>query len=102
MSQTSYTAVLDRIVDDETAVLLLEDDETGDGVEGGAGDNPVDERTVPVERLPAEGAHEGAVLHVAFEDDALREATYRPDEERDRRERTQDRFDRLSDRLSEE
>ncbi|MFA9416853.1 DUF3006 domain-containing protein [Natrinema sp. HArc-T2] len=90
MSET-YTAVLDRIVDGETAVLLLE----ADG-------NVVDDLPVAVERLPAAGRHEGAVLSVTVDRDEgrLLEATYRADTERDRRESLQDRFDRLSERLS--
>lgn len=86
-----YTATLDRIVDGTTAVLLLEAEGT-----------VVDELTVDVERLPIEGRHEGAVFDVELEDGRIREATYRAAEERDRRERTQERFDRLSERLSED
>ncbi|MGQ3413534.1 DUF3006 family protein [Natrinema sp. LN54] len=88
MSET-YTAVLDRIVDGETAVLLLEDD--GDAV---------DERTVDVERLPADGRHEGAVFEVTVDEETVLEAAYREDAERERRESTRERFDRLSERLS--
>ncbi|QCS42219.1 DUF3006 family protein [Natrinema versiforme] len=88
MSET-YTAVLDRIVDGETAVLLLEDD--GDAV---------DERTVDVERLPADGRHEGAVFEVTVDEETVLEASYREDAERERRESTRERFDRLSERLS--
>ncbi|WP_245977523.1 DUF3006 family protein [Halopiger aswanensis] len=90
------------------AVLLLE----ADG-------EVVDERTVPVDRLPEDGAHEGAVLEVVIADDedetdsgtgtetevetgTLLEITYEPEQERDRRDRAQDRFDRLSERLSDE
>ncbi|MFC4543326.1 DUF3006 domain-containing protein [Halosolutus amylolyticus] len=82
-----YTATLDRIVDETTAVLLLED-------EGSV----VDERTVDVERLPLDGRHDGAVFDVELADGSLRAVTHRPDAERDRRERLQDRFDRLSER----
>ena len=87
----THTAVLDRIVDGETAVLLLEDDA-----------DVVEERTLPVDDLPADGRHEGAVFEVVLEGDSSLELTYRGDEERDRRERAQERFDRLSERLSEE
>lgn len=99
----TYTAVLDRIVDGETAVLLLEDD-----------GEVVDELAVPVDRLPADGAHEGAVFDVECEvrddaedeetdaDETLLETNYRPKAERERRDRAQDRFDRLSERLSDE
>ena len=87
----TYTAVLDRIVDGETAVLLLEDDGT-----------VVDERVLDVGRLPEDGRHEGAVFDVELADEALGELRYRPSAERERRESAQERFDRLSERLSEE
>ena len=107
MSET-YTAVLDRIVDGETAVLLLEADGT-----------IVDERILDVESLPEDGRHEGAVFEVELADEAepeaeteaeernetggdLLDATYRPSVEVDRRRRMADRFDRLSERLSDE
>ncbi|WP_339102830.1 DUF3006 domain-containing protein [Haloterrigena salinisoli] len=109
-----YTAVLDRIVDGETAVLLLEDDGT-----------VVDERVLDVGRLPEDGRHEGAVFDVELADDDgsleadddnsleadddrfeagddLESVSYRPSLERDRRNEAQDRFDRLSERLSDE
>ena len=86
-----YTAVLDRIVDGETAVLLLEAEGT-----------VVDEHTLEVDRLPEDGRHEGAVFAVERRDETLVGITYRPSTERDRRERAQDRFDRLSERLSDE
>ena len=116
MTET-YTAVLDRIVDGETAVLLLEAD-----------DAVVDERVLDVDRLPEDSRHEGAVFdleledegedgdeerdvdqeevrdeeEVGDEDDPFRELTYRPSAERERRNDTQDRFDRLSERLPDE
>ncbi|MXV62126.1 DUF3006 family protein [Natronorubrum sp. JWXQ-INN-674] len=90
MTET-YTAVLDRIVDGETAVLLLEADET-----------VVDERILEVERLPEDGQHEGAVFDAELEADTVRELTYRPSVEQERRETAQERFDRLSERLSDE
>ena len=87
----TYIATLDRIVDDTTAVLLLEED-----------GRTVDELTIDVERLPAEGRHDGAVFEVELADDSLQDVTYRPEAERERRERLQDRFDRLSERLSDD
>ncbi|WP_254767496.1 DUF3006 family protein [Salinilacihabitans rarus] len=85
------TAVLDRIVDGETAVLLLE-------AEG----RVVDERTLPAADLPADGRREGAVFEVVVEDGEVVEATYLPETTRERRESARDRFDRLSERLGEE
>lgn len=114
MSET-YTGVLDRIVDGEQAVLLLEDggdddraDENGTGEESGDGAESgrptvVDELVVGVDALPAEGRHEGAVFAVRVDaDGALLEATYRADAERERRESARERFDRLSERLPDE
>ncbi|MCU4740530.1 DUF3006 domain-containing protein [Halobacteria archaeon AArc-m2/3/4] len=125
----TITAVLDRIVDGQTAVLLLEgegergENETADEREEDETDTqrddagereakasvdrtstnanrPVDQLDVDVETLPEVGRHEGAVFDVDLENGALVDATYRPEETRDRRERAQDRFDRLSERLS--
>lgn len=83
-------AVLDRVVDGETAVLLVEE----------AGE-VVDEFTVPVDDLPDPEAErlEGSVFEVVFEDGELDEATLRPDETASRRRAAQERFDRLSERL---
>lgn len=88
MSET-YTATLDRIEDGSTAVLLLEAD--GETVE---------QLDVDLDRLPADGRHEGAVLEVAVEGEELREAEYLPDVTRSRRESVRERFDRLSSDLS--
>ncbi|WP_436344848.1 DUF3006 domain-containing protein [Natronorubrum sp. FCH18a] len=90
MTET-YTAVVDRIVDGETAVLLLEADET-----------VVEERTLPVGSLPEDGRHEGAVFDAELEADELLDLTHRPSVERERRRSAQERFDRLSERLPDE
>ena len=84
----THVAVLDRIVDGEMAVFLLEDD-----------GRVVDELVVDVERVPQDGRRGGAVFDLVVEDDELLEATYRPEETDARREAAQDRFDRLSERL---
>lgn len=88
MSET-HTAVLDRIVDGRSAVLLLEAD--GD---------VIDELVVTVDAVPEDGRHEGAVFEVTVDEGTLLDADYREDEERERRESTRERFDRLSERLS--
>lgn len=88
MTET-YTATLDRIVDGETAVLLLED-------EG----ETIDQLDIDVTRLPAAGQHEGAILEVVVEDDDFRDAEYLPETTQSRRESAQERLDRLSSRLS--
>lgn len=87
----AHTAVLDRIVDGTTAVLLIEADGT-----------VIDERVVDVETLPEDGRHEGAVFEVSVDEEQPLEATYLEDVERERRESAQERFDRLSERLGDD
>jgi hypothetical protein len=87
----SFTCTVDRIVDDSTAVLLLERD-----------DDVVDQLDIDAEALPADGRHEGASFDVDVSDGSVVALEYRPDRERERRERLQDRFDRLSERLGDE
>ena len=89
MMDGTYTGVLDRIVDEATAVLLLESD--GEVVE---------QLDLDVEAVPDEGRHEGAVFEVTLAGGELDRLRYRPDEERERRAAVQNRFDRLSKRLS--
>ena len=84
----SQTAVLDRIVDGETAVLLCEAD--GEVVE---------ELTVPVTELPDDGRKEGAVFSITVAGDELETIEYRSEETESRREAAQNRFDQLSERL---
>jgi len=83
-----YTAVIDRIVDSETAVLLIEDN--GD---------VVDEYTRRVEDLPANAAA-GSVLKVEIEADEIVAIEVLNEQTEKRRQANQDRFDRLSKRLS--
>lgn len=90
MMNGTYTGVIDRIVDGETAVLLLESD--GEVVE---------QFDLDVEVVPTNGQHEGAVFEITVDDDRV-EMSYKPDAETDRREAAQDRFDRLSKRLDDE
>lgn len=83
------TGVVDRIIDGETAIILLES--TGE------------ERSqleVPVDRLPESARTDGAVLSLTLTDGSLVDATYRPAETSDRRESAGERFDRLSEPLS--
>lgn len=90
MMNGTYTAVIDRIVDGETAVVLLESDE-----------EVVDQFDIGVEVVPADGRHEGAVFEITVENDRV-EMRYQPETEADRRATAQDRFDRLSKRLGDE
>ena len=88
MTET-YTATLDRIVDGQTAVLLLEE-----------GDETVDQLDVDVTTLPPEAQHEGAVLEIGVEASELCEVEYLPEVTQSRKESAQERLDRLSMRLS--
>lgn len=83
----TYTAALDRIVDGEHAVLLIEAD--GD---------VIDELVVPPSELPADGRHEGAILEVTIADDELSSVSYDAERTERRRKRAQERFDRLAER----
>ncbi len=85
--QGTYTAVVDRIVDGKTAVLLFED---GDGV--------VDQFDIDIEELP-EDVGEGGVLTVQINDNEITAMEYLEDETDSRRQTAQERFDRLSERL---
>jgi len=84
----AYTAVVDRIVDGETAVLLIED-----------GDEVVDQFDIGIEELPEE-VGEGGVLTVQVDDNMITTMEYLEDETDSRRQAAQERFDRLSERLS--
>lgn len=86
----TYTGVVDRIVDGETAVMLIEDN--GEVVE---------QFDIGVGELPAD-AGEGAVCSVTVVDGKIESMAYRVDETESRQKRAQDRLDRLSKRLSEE
>lgn len=86
-----YTGTVDRIVDGETAVVLLEDD--GEVVE---------QHEVPLERLPEPAREDGSVVAVTLEDDELVRIEYEADETRARRKSIEEKLDRLSRRLSEE
>lgn len=90
----TYTAVLDRIeagVDGDVAVLILEDD-----------GEAVDDLIVPIGELPDGGREPDTVIEVVVEDGELASATVDEAETQARSERAQDRFDRLSRRLSDE
>ena len=85
----TYTATVDRVVEGE-AVLLVE-----------SGGETVAERLLPAPELP-EGAGEGAVLSLTFDDDDLAGVEYRPEATGDRRRRMREKFDRLSRRLGDD
>jgi hypothetical protein len=82
-----YRGIVDRIVDGETAVVLIEDDLRT-------------EVTRPIDDLPA-NTTEGAVLDLVLEDGEVTESHVRDEETRRRQEALEDRLDDLSRRLSE-
>lgn len=85
-----FTGTVDRIVNGQTAVILLEAD-----------DEVVDQLNVDVDRLPDEGQQAGAVLEITIEHGKYVSATYVSDETDDRKEAARDRLGRLSEPLSE-
>ena len=85
----TYTATLDRVVDGQTAVILLEDDE-----------EVVEQLDVSVEQLPDDAQREGSVLTIEVVDSNIISIQYDPDDTQQRREAAQERLDRLSNRLS--
>lgn len=102
MGETHHTrAVVDRIVDDQ-AVLLLEDEisdgETGDGE---TGDDERAELIVPVTDLPEPAREEGKVLTVERTADGVCDISYDAETTATRRQRMQDKLNRLSRPLSE-
>jgi hypothetical protein len=87
---TTARATLDRILDDEHAVLLVEDE---DGV--------ADEIVLDVAQVPEAGRVEGAVFAVTVTDAELTDLEYLDGETEERRGEAQDRLDRLSSPLGE-
>jgi len=88
MMDGTYIAVVDRIVDGETAVVLVEDDE-----------EVREQFDIAVEELPTE-VDEGSVLEVKMADGEIAGITYLENETESRQQSAQERFDRLSNRLS--
>ncbi|MFP8890169.1 DUF3006 domain-containing protein [Natrialbaceae archaeon A-CW2] len=85
----TYTGVVDRIVNGETAVILLEED-----------GEVVDQLYLPVDRVPERARNDGGVVSVMLETGEVDSIAYLPDETRRRRESAQSKLDRLSKRLS--
>ena len=86
----TFRAVVDRVVDNTTAVLLVEDD--GEVIE---------QVTVPVEALPDE-VGEGDRLSLTISEGRLISIEPNTGETRAREESIEETFDRLSRRLSDE
>ena len=84
----TYTGVIDRIVDGKTAVVLLEADK-----------ETIGQVTVAAEEIPNEYRYESALLEVELNDGELIKTIHCPEEERKRRERVQEKLDRLGEPL---
>lgn len=84
----TYTAVVDAIEDDLARVFF-----EADGTDVGSA-------LVDEDVLPTEGRHADAILTVTVQDGVLQEIEYKADQTADRKAAAQDRFDRLSNRLS--
>jgi len=87
MMDGTYIGVIDRIVDGETAVILVEDE--GEVVE---------QFDIAVEELP-DDVGERAVLEVEVDHGDLVSIEFLREKTESRQEAAQDRFDRLSKRL---
>ena len=85
----TFTATIDRVVDQQTAVILIEDD--GEVVE---------QYDVQLDQLPDAVQREGVVLTVELADSEIVSIQHEPDETRQRHQAAQERLDRLSKPLS--
>lgn len=85
----TFAGVIDRIVDGETAVILIEED--GEVIE---------QFDVAVERLPKPAKESGGVLSVTIANDEIVDMEYRETETSERRQSIRERLARLSKRLS--
>ena len=84
----TYTATVDRIVDGETAVILVED-----------GKDVIEQFDIPADQLPEDASGEGSVLTVEIVDDTIVNMQYDAESTDQRQQAAQDRLDRLSNRL---
>jgi hypothetical protein len=87
---TTVKAVLDRIVDGQDAVLLVES-------EGGV----TDEIVVEVDELEAGGRAEGSIHEIRIDETTIEEIAFLQEETEHRRENAQERLDGLSEPLGE-
>ena len=87
----TYTGVVDRVVDGETAVILLESD-----------DEVSEQLDLPVDRLPEPARADGGVLSVTLADGEVVSMDYEAEATRGRRESAREKLDRLSERLSDQ
>lgn len=86
----TYTAVVDRL-EDGVATLQIE-----------TGEESIEELILDAEQLPEAGRHADAVLSVELREQAATAISYDAAATEQRREQAQNRFDRLSERLSDD
>ncbi|MDY6819794.1 MAG: DUF3006 domain-containing protein [Halobacteriales archaeon] len=86
----TYSAVVDRIEDDLAALEVDVDDDA------------LRERVVALTELPADARAPDAVLEITIENDSIVTVSYDPEATETKQSDAQARFDRLSQRLSED
>ena len=79
---------IDRIEDDSKVVVLVEK----------SNEQFVFDKT----KFRSESCHPGAIIEFSLEDGDIDEYEYKQDEEKKRRERIEEKYDRLSEKLSED
>lgn len=86
MMDDTFEAVIDRVVDGHTAVILLENSDEREQIE------------LEAEALPA-GANEGGVVEITLSDGEVVSIEHLEEKTEARRQQAQERFDQLSKRL---
>lgn len=81
---------IDRIVDDKKVVILVENEDNTEQI------------VVSKEQLPESLRYEGCLIKFKKTEDGISELEHLKEEEKERKERIQDKFDRLSKKLSED
>ena len=80
---------VDRIVDDEKAVIVIENGEK-------------DQMVTDINNLPVDLRYAGCLIKFRFEDGDIINVKHLNTEEKERRKRLERKFERLSEKLSEE
>lgn len=86
----TFTGVVDRIPDSDTAVILIE---RGEGCTD-------QQRRIPITELPRTARTDGSVLTLTMSDGDIQAITHANTETEQRREAVQSRLDRLSTELN--
>lgn len=85
----TFTATVDRVVDGEIAVILIED-----------GKDVIEQFDIPADQLPEDATGEGSVLTVEITDGTIVDMQYDAESTNQRPQAAQDRINKLSKRLS--